>query len=125
MSALEVVFYLSGIAAAFGLIPAVMWVGRRLSRANAADTATAIGQAMLPVAADVRDLRDRMTRVEAQFGDNGGGMREAVNNVATDVRVVKTSLGGLTTRFEDHLEQSRDDRGRLAQVEHDMLRNRS
>lgn len=130
MNPLEATFYVAGILGVLGVAPTIVWVGKKIARANRADTEVATKKAVdaalsTELALALQPFDARMGRIEDQFGPNGGGMREAINNVAADVRVVKEHVGGITTRFEDHLDQSREDRGRLTQVERALLRLRS
>lgn len=117
MSPLEAAFYVAGILGALGLVPTVIWVGKRVTRANRADTESVTRKT---IDAALQPFDARMGRIEQQFGPNGGGLREAVNNVGADVRVVKANVSGLTRRFEDHLVQSHEDRNRLADVERSL-----
>lgn len=66
------------IGGAVGIPAAVAWVGGRVRRANRADTQEAITDAVTPLA-------DRLVRIEAQFGPNGGGMRQKVDAIAVEV----------------------------------------
>jgi len=134
VSPLETIAYIGGTAASLAAImtPIVLWAGKRIRRANAADTETAtrraIDEAITPVAGDVRDLRDRMTRVEAQYSNNGGSsLRDRVD---TSVRVtgeIKASFDQFQNRFEDHLQQASEDRaeyrGRLTDLEQAIRRH--
>lgn len=46
----------------------------------------------------VVEVKEKVIRIEAQFGPNGGGMREKLNTVST--------------QLHDHMEQARQDRQR-------------
>lgn len=128
MTGLEVAFYVVGIigtlGALIGIPTCVGWLLKRLRAANVADTQTAISGALRPIQDDVAATKNRLTRIEAQFGPNGNGLRQAVNTAAADTRVVKETVTGLVDRFEDHLTQSADDRRRLTDVEHALRHHR-
>ena len=55
-------------------------------------------------------LEDRLERIEHQFGPNGGGLREAVNNMSATVTKIDTKVGklgedlsNLKGKFEQHI----------------------
>lgn len=127
MTALEAVFYVAGIVGGFAVVvvPLVLWVGRRIRRANAADTETSVARALAPMVGDVRDLRERMIRAEAQYSNNGGStLRDRVDRSVSVGGEIKAAFKAFTDRFEDHLEQSREDRERLAHVERILIQRR-
>lgn len=58
----------------------------------------------------VQRIDDRLERIEKQFGPNGGGLREAVNNMANTVAKIDgrvTSIGDdvarLSGQFDQHI----------------------
>lgn len=63
----------------------------------------------------------RLVKIEAQFGPNGGGMRQAVDEMSREVSAVREAQAGQDKRFEDHLRQAADDRARLGKVESALL----
>lgn len=59
-------------------------------------------------------MNDKLTGIEKQFGPNGGGLREAVNNLAKQIanmdnRVTKIGddVANLKGKFEQHIEENR------------------
>jgi len=55
-------------------------------------------------------LEDRLERIEHQFGPNGGGLREAVNNMSSTVSKIDTKVGklgedlsNLSGKFHQHI----------------------
>lgn len=59
----------------------------------------------------------RLVRIEAQFGPNGGGLREAVNKMAVSIERVATAQVAQDKRMDDHLKQAEDDRRRIEALE--------
>lgn len=132
---LYAVYMIVAIIAGLGGPAIAVYLVKRLRRADDADidqrTTIAIATALDPIVKQIAAIaennsedHDRLIRIESQFGPNGGGLRQAVNEVATNVGVVKATLGGVEDRLEDHLVQATDDRARLAAVERDMRARR-
>jgi len=55
-------------------------------------------------------LENRLERIESQFGPNGGGLREAVNNMSSTVSKIDTKVGklgedlsNLSGKFHQHI----------------------
>lgn len=69
----------------------------------------------------VAGMDRRLVKIETQFGPNGGGMRQAVDEMSREVSAVRSAQEGQDKRFEDHLRQAADDRSRLGKVEAALL----
>lgn len=119
MSGLDVAYEIAAIAGGVGTViggPAgLIWLVRRLGRANKADTKDAIEAAVKPIS-------DRVTKIEVQFGPNGNGLRQAVDTGNKATIEVKAAVDGLVERFNDHLTQATDDRRRLGAVEQALFK---
>ena len=55
-------------------------------------------------------VEEKLHRIEEQFGPNGGGLREAVNNIGKKVDVIESrtnelcaDVSELTGRFDQHI----------------------
>lgn len=107
------------------LFPSLSFLLRRNERHRAAQTSDAITTALDPIKDDMKTTAARLARIEAQFGPNGGGLREQVNTISIDVRTVRVEQAGLARRFDDHLTQSSQDRDRLSDVEHALMRRQA
>jgi hypothetical protein len=72
---------------------------RIVQRIDASDKATA--DKMERLGDRIHATDEKLTRVELQFGPNGGGIRQAVNDLAT-------TTAALAGKFEQHVAESRD-----------------
>ena len=58
-------------------------------------------------------MEDRLDRIEKQFGPNGGGLRQAVNDIATKLNKIEERQIGIGEKvsklegeFEQHMKES-------------------
>ena len=61
-------------------------------------------------------MEQRLDNIQAQFGPNGGGLREAVNRISDAVSKIDTKLdtvtqdvARLTGEFHQHIRESKND----------------
>jgi len=47
-----------------------------------------------------KPLETDVAQIKAQFGSNGGGLRQAVNEIAVDVGVLKVQVGDLKSKVD-------------------------
>lgn len=88
------------------LLTLILWIARQVREASelrlAAQVQASVSAALQPVYQRLDDIqrvaadkKERLTRIEAQFGPNGGGMREKVDRIADSV-----------TELRSHVDQS-------------------